>query len=53
MTADEVLETLPIADWQGPFEPVLQRHAVDALESGLLPGYARAAPTRPHQVPSG
>ncbi len=36
MTADEVLETLPIADWQGPFAPVLQRHAVDALESGRV-----------------
>jgi 3-deoxy-D-manno-oct-2-ulosonic acid (Kdo) hydroxylase len=36
MTADEVLETLPITDWQGPFVPVLQSHAVDALESGRV-----------------
>jgi hypothetical protein len=36
MTADEVLETLPIAAWQGPFVPVLRRHAVDALESGRV-----------------
>jgi hypothetical protein len=36
MTADEVLETLPTTDWQGPFVPALQRHAVDALESGRV-----------------
>jgi hypothetical protein len=36
MTSDEALETLPITDWQGPFVPVLQRHAVDALESGRV-----------------
>jgi len=36
MTADEVLETLPITDWQGPFAPAVQRHAVDALESGRV-----------------
>lgn len=34
MDAHEVIETLPIADWHGPFEQVLQMHAVDALESG-------------------
>jgi hypothetical protein len=41
MTADEVLEELPIAAWRGPFEPGVQRRAVDALEGGrvlLLPG---------------
>jgi hypothetical protein len=53
MTADDVLATLPIADWQGLFEPVSQRHAVDAMKSGRVPGYARAAPARPHQLPSG
>jgi hypothetical protein len=36
MTADEVLETLPITDWQGPFGPVLRSHAIDALESGRV-----------------
>ena len=36
MTADEALETLPIANWQGPFVPVLQHHAIDALESGRV-----------------
>ena len=36
MTADEVLETLPIADWQGPFAPAVRHHAVDALESGRV-----------------
>ncbi|HUN43229.1 MAG TPA: Kdo hydroxylase family protein [Acetobacteraceae bacterium] len=36
MTADEVLETLPTAAWDGPFPPALQRHATDALEAGRV-----------------
>jgi hypothetical protein len=36
MTADQVLETLPIADWQGPFAQAMQRRAIDALESGRV-----------------
>ena len=36
MTADEVLETLPTAAWDGPFPPGLQRHATDALEAGRV-----------------
>jgi hypothetical protein len=36
MTADQVLETLPIADWQGPFAQSIQRRAIDALESGRV-----------------
>jgi hypothetical protein len=40
MDADAVVETLPIATWDGPFSPVLQRQALTALEHGkvvLLP----------------
>ena len=36
MTADEVLEALPIGVWDGLFPPALQRHAVDALEAGRV-----------------
>ena len=36
MTADEVLERLPIAAWHGPFDPALQARAVDALEAGKV-----------------
>jgi 3-deoxy-D-manno-oct-2-ulosonic acid (Kdo) hydroxylase len=36
MTEDEALETLPITGWQGSFVPALQRHAIDALESGRV-----------------
>jgi hypothetical protein len=49
MDASEVLEILPIAAWQGPFEPALRQHAIDALESGrvlLLPNL----PFRVHQL---
>ena len=47
MIADEILETLSIAAWDGPVPPVVQNHATDALESGrvlLLPalGFAVA-----------
>lgn len=40
MTADEVLEHLPITSWDGPFPPGLRTRALDALEAGrvlLLP----------------
>ncbi len=40
---EDVLETLPIAAWQGPFAPELRRQAVEALENGkvlFLPGLA-------------
>ena len=36
MTADDVLETLPTAAWDGPFTPALQRRATDALEAGRV-----------------
>ena len=36
MTADEVLEILTTAAWDGPFPPALQRHAADALEAGRV-----------------
>ena len=52
MTADEVLETLPIADWHGPFEPAVQRHAVDALEAGrvlMLPALRFAVAESEHR----
>ena len=32
----EILENLPIADWRGPFDPVLQRRATAALEAGKV-----------------
>jgi hypothetical protein len=38
---EDVLETLPIAEWHGPFAPELQLQAVQALEAGrvlFLPG---------------
>jgi 3-deoxy-D-manno-oct-2-ulosonic acid (Kdo) hydroxylase len=31
-----VVETLPIDRWQGPFEPALQRRAVEVLEGGRV-----------------
>ena len=34
MDASDVIETLPIADWHGPFEPAVQSRAIDALEAG-------------------
>jgi hypothetical protein len=40
MSTPEVLETLAVADWSGPFAPDVQARAVDALEAGkvlLLP----------------
>jgi hypothetical protein len=36
MTADEVLEMLPLVGWEGPFSPAVQRRATDALESGRV-----------------
>lgn len=36
MITDDVLETLPLAVWDGPFPPLLQRRAVEALESGRV-----------------
>ena len=36
MDADDVIETLPIADWHGPFDPVLKARALDALEAGQV-----------------
>jgi hypothetical protein len=41
MDAAEVLETLRITAWHGPFDEALQQHAVTALEGGkvlVLPG---------------
>jgi hypothetical protein len=40
MDASEVIESLPICEWRGPFDAALRTQAVDALESGrvlLLP----------------
>ncbi len=40
MSMPQVLETLAVADWSGPFAPDVQARAVDALEAGkvlLLP----------------
>jgi hypothetical protein len=36
MDAAEVLETLPVTSWHGPFEASLQGHALGALESGKV-----------------
>jgi hypothetical protein len=36
MTPDEVLTTLPVSAWHGPFDPALQTRAQDALESGRV-----------------
>jgi hypothetical protein len=36
MTPDEVLTTLPVSAWHGPFDPALQAKARDALESGRV-----------------
>ena len=41
MDARDVIEELPIAAWQGPFDPALRARAIDALEASrvlLLPG---------------
>jgi hypothetical protein len=32
----DVIETLPVAAWHGPFDAVLQAHALDALEAGRV-----------------
>jgi hypothetical protein len=40
MNAHDVIEDLPIGEWQGPFDTALRTRAVDALEAGrvlLLP----------------
>lgn len=52
MTADEVLETQPITTWHGPFTAALQRHAIDALESGrvlILPALSFAVAEAEHR----
>jgi hypothetical protein len=36
MDATEVLETLPITDWHGPFDPALRQLALTALEHGKV-----------------
>src|SRR5579863_4666953 len=36
MDASEVIESLPIREWHGPFDASLQTQAVDALESGRV-----------------
>ena len=36
MNTPEVIESLPIGKWHGPFEPDLQVQAVEALESGRV-----------------
>ena len=36
MDASDVIETLPIAEWHGPFDAALQARAVDALEAGRV-----------------
>jgi hypothetical protein len=36
MDAAEVLESLPITAWHGPFDPVLRQRAVTALENGKV-----------------
>jgi hypothetical protein len=41
MSTSDVLETLAVADWSGPFSPEVQARAADALEAGkvvVLPG---------------
>jgi hypothetical protein len=36
MDASQVIETLPVTEWQGPFDPSLQAQALDALEDGRV-----------------
>jgi hypothetical protein len=36
MTADDVLERLPVTAWRGPFDPAIQARAVEALEGGKV-----------------
>jgi hypothetical protein len=36
MDRTQVIETLPITEWHGPFDPVLQAQALDALEDGRV-----------------
>ncbi len=36
MEAHDVIETLPIADWHGPFDAALRARAIDALEAGRV-----------------
>lgn len=36
MTADEVQERLRVGTWHGPFDPVIQARAVEALEDGKV-----------------
>jgi len=36
MTADDVLERLAVDTWHGPFEPVIQARAAEALEQGKV-----------------
>lgn len=36
MNAGDVVETLPVGDWRGPFQTELQARARDTLESGRV-----------------
>ncbi len=36
MDAREVIETLPIKEWHGPFDAALRTRAIDALEAGCV-----------------
>jgi hypothetical protein len=36
MDSSQVIETLPITEWHGPFDPSLQAQALDALEDGRV-----------------
>jgi hypothetical protein len=36
MHARDVIESLPVGEWHGPFDPLLQTQAVEALESGRV-----------------
>src|SRR5262249_22289109 len=36
MNARDVIEELPIAAWQGPFDPALRARAIDSLEAGRV-----------------
>jgi hypothetical protein len=49
MTADEVLERLPVGPWRGPFDPVIQARALAALEDGKV----LVLPDLPFAVASG
>jgi hypothetical protein len=51
MDAANVLETLPVTSWQGPFDPALQRRALTALERGrVLVMPSLAFPVAPEEL---